>query len=88
MEQKGYMTKLPTFQESKPWNYNKRTGVEKYKARSPWHLKIFTWHLNFKIYLSLIHGFLSLYLQNNMLAPEKKGLASELFLVLSPPVRE
>jgi hypothetical protein len=29
-------------------------------TRSPWCLKIFTWHLNF---LSLIHGFLSPYLQ-------------------------
>jgi hypothetical protein len=50
-------------------------------ARSPWHLKIFTWRLNFQIYLSLIHDFLSLCFQKNMLAPE-------LFLVLSTPVEE
>jgi hypothetical protein len=31
----------------------------------------------------LIHGFLGPYLQKNMLAPEKKGPAPELFLVLS-----
>jgi hypothetical protein len=49
---------------------------------------LFTCRLNFQIYLSLIHGFLSLYLQKkkkNMLAPEKKGLAPELLLVLSTP---
>jgi hypothetical protein len=34
---------------------------------------------------NLIHGFLSPYLQKYMLAPEKKGLAPELFLVLSTP---
>jgi hypothetical protein len=44
--------------------------------------------LNFYIQ---IHGFLSLYLQikqtnkKKNLAPEKKGLAPELFLVLSTP---
>jgi hypothetical protein len=47
-------------------------------ARSPWRLKMFTWRLNF-------HGFLSPYLQKNMPALEKKGLAPELFLVLSTP---
>jgi hypothetical protein len=35
--------------------------------------------------LSLIHGFLSPYLRKKNLAPEKKGLAPELFLVLSTP---
>jgi hypothetical protein len=35
--------------------------------------------------VSLIHGFLSPYLQKKLLAPEKKGLAPELFLVLSTP---
>jgi hypothetical protein len=43
---------------------------------------MFTWCLNFQIQ---INGFLSPYLQKNMLAPEKKGLASELFSVLSTP---
>jgi hypothetical protein len=38
------------------------------------------------LYLSLIHGFLSPYLQKKkMLAPEKRGLARELFLVLCTP---
>jgi hypothetical protein len=37
----------------------------------------------------LIHGFLSPYLQQQQkeLAPEKKGLPLELFLVLSTPAR-
>jgi hypothetical protein len=43
-----------------------------------------TWRLNFQIYLSLIHDFLSPYLhKKKMLAPEKNGLAPELFLFLS-----
>jgi hypothetical protein len=48
-------------------------------ARSPWRLTIFTWRLNFQIYLSLSRGFLSPYLQKK----KKKALAPELFLVLS-----
>jgi hypothetical protein len=65
-------------------NRNIKPGVDKYRAPENFYLAPeFS-----KLYLNLINGFLSPYLgerEGKKEAPEKKGLAPELFLVLSAP---